>query len=88
MGAVFVTVFLAELGDKTQLATFLSAAKQSAGLLSVLVAASLELICATALAVAGEALVSNIVNPRILSYVAGAGFMVIGICVIFRAAAA
>lgn len=88
MGAVFATVFLAELGDKTQLATFLFAAKQPAGLLSVFVAASLALICATALAVAGGALVSNLVDPRILSIVAGIGFIIIGIWVILQAATA
>ena len=88
MGAVFATVFLAELGDKTQLATFLFAAKQPAGLLSVFVAASLALICSTALAVAGGALVSNLVDPRILSIVAGIGFIIIGIWVILQAATA
>ena len=86
MSAVFITVFLAELGDKTQLATFLFAAKQPASLLSVFVAASLALVCATALAVAGGALVSNFVDPKILSFMAGIGFIVIGIWVILQAA--
>ena len=86
MGAVFVTVFLAELGDKTQLATFLFAAKQPTSVLSVFVAASLALVCATALAVAGGALVSNFVDPKILSFVAGVGFIIIGIWVILQAA--
>ncbi len=86
MSAVFITVFLAELGDKTQLATFLFAAKQPASLLSVFVAASLALVCATALAVAGGALVSNFVDPKILSLMAGIGFIVIGVWVILQAA--
>jgi len=86
MSAVFITVFLAELGDKTQLATFLFAAKQPASLLSVFVAASLALVCATALAVAGGALVSNFVDPKILSFMAGIGFIVIGVWVILQAA--
>ena len=86
MSAVFITVFLAELGDKTQLATFLFAAKQPASLLSVFVAASLALVCATALAVAGGALVSNFVDPKILSFIAGIGFIVIGVWVILQAA--
>lgn len=88
MSAVFVTVFLAELGDKTQLATFLFAAKQPAALLSVFVAASLALVCATALAVAGGALVSNFVDPKALSYIAGIGFIIIGLWVILQASAA
>jgi len=88
MGVVFMTVFLAELGDKTQFATFLFAAKQPAGLLSVFVAASLALVCATALAVVGGALVSNFVDPKILSYVAGIGFIIIGLWVILQAATA
>jgi putative Ca2+/H+ antiporter (TMEM165/GDT1 family) len=88
MSAVFITVFLAELGDKTQLATFLFAAKQPASLLSVFVAASLALVCATALAVAGGALVSNFVDPKVLSFIAGTGFIIIGVWVIFQAATA
>lgn len=86
MGAVFITVFLAELGDKTQLATFLFAAKQPASLLSVFIAASLALVCATALAVVGGALISNFVDPKILAYLAGVGFIVIGLWVILQAA--
>jgi putative Ca2+/H+ antiporter (TMEM165/GDT1 family) len=88
MSAVFITVFLAELGDKTQLATLLFAAKQPASLLSVFVAASLALVCATALAVAGGALVSNFVDPKVLSFIAGTGFIIIGVWVIFQAATA
>lgn len=48
--ATFVTVFLAELGDKTQLAAMTATAKSGA-LWTVFAAASAALICATALGV-------------------------------------
>ena len=83
--AVFGTVFLAELGDKTQLATLLFAANQSAGLLTVFFAASLALVGSTSLAVVGGALISQYVDTRILSYAAGVGFILIGIWTVWRA---
>jgi putative Ca2+/H+ antiporter (TMEM165/GDT1 family) len=85
LGIVFGTVFLAELGDKTQLATVLFASKQSVSLLTVFVGASLALMCATGLAVAAGAFISQTVNPKYLSYVAGAGFIIIGIWTIVAA---
>ena len=85
LGIVFGTVFLAELGDKTQLATVLFASKGSASLLTVFVGASLALICATGLAVAAGSFIAHTVSPRYLSYIAGAGFIVIGIWTIAAA---
>ena len=82
---VFGTVFLAELGDKTQLATLLFAGGRTASLLTVFVAASAALIAATALAVALGAVAGDLVNPRLLAYVAGTGFVVIGIWTILTA---
>lgn len=82
---VFGSVFLAELGDKTQLATLLFASKDSVSLLTVFLAASLALIAATAIAVAAGALVSQHIDPKILSWVAGAGFIVIGTWTIWSA---
>ena len=87
LGVVFGTVFLAELGDKTQLATVLFASKQSVSLLAVFIGASLALMCATALAVAAGAAISQYVNPKYLAYIAGAGFIVIGVWTIVAAAA-
>ena len=75
---VFGSVFLAELGDKTQLATLLFAAKDSVSLLTVFLAASLALIAATGIAVAAGTVVAQHVDPKMLSWVAGAGFIVIG----------
>jgi len=82
---VFATVFLAELGDKTQLATVLFATRQSASLWLVFAGASLALITATAMAVVAGSLIEHYVDTRYLSYVAGAGFIVIGIWTLWQA---
>lgn len=85
LATVFATVFLAELGDKTQLATLLFASKAESGLFTVFLAASLALIATTAIAVLAGAAVADTVQPRHLSYIAGAGFILIGIWTIWRA---
>jgi putative Ca2+/H+ antiporter (TMEM165/GDT1 family) len=82
---VFGTVFLAELGDKTQLATVLFASKPSVSLATVFIGASLALILSSAIAVAAGSVISHYVDPRYLSYIAGAGFIVIGIWTIVQA---
>jgi putative Ca2+/H+ antiporter (TMEM165/GDT1 family) len=83
--AVFGTVFLAELGDKTQLATTLFASREPSSLLTIFAAASLALIVSTGLAVAVGSTVSNYIDPKYLSYAAGTGFIVIGIWTIWQA---
>ena len=82
---VFGTVFLAELGDKTQLATVLFASKPSVSLVTVFVGASLALILSSLIAVAAGSVISHYVDPRYLSWVAGAGFIIIGIWTIVQA---
>jgi putative Ca2+/H+ antiporter (TMEM165/GDT1 family) len=75
---VFGTVFLAELGDKTQLATLLFASDRQNSALGVFLAASAALVATTALGVAAGSLLSQYVNARYLSVLAGVGFLVIG----------
>jgi putative Ca2+/H+ antiporter (TMEM165/GDT1 family) len=77
--AIFGTVFLAELGDKTQLATVLFAANRANSAWLVFAAASLALIAACALAVLAGSVLAEHVNTRHLSTVAGVGFIVIGV---------
>ncbi len=84
LATVFGIVFLAELGDKTQLATLLFASKSPGNLLAVFVGASAALVLASAIGVAAGALISQYVNPKQLSYIAGAGFLVIGIWTIWQ----
>jgi len=82
---VFGTVFLAELGDKTQLATVLFATRESIHPLLVFLAASLALIATSAVGVAAGTFIADQVDTRILSYIAGAGFIIIGAWTIWHA---
>ena len=81
---VFVTVFIAELGDKTQLATMLFASDKEVSKWVVFAGASLALIATSALGVMAGGLVSSFVTPRQLQLVAGAGFIAIGMWTLFK----
>lgn len=85
LATVFGTIFLAELGDKTQLATLLFAAREGSSLGTVFIAASAALVAATAIGVAAGAVVSNYIDPRYLSYVAGSGFILVGVWTLWQA---
>lgn len=85
LATVFASVFLAELGDKTQLATVLFAAEAELSKLTVFVAASAALVVATGIGVLAGDLVSQYVSPTVLKYVAGAGFIAIGVWTLARA---
>jgi putative Ca2+/H+ antiporter (TMEM165/GDT1 family) len=77
--AVFLTVFLAELGDKTQLATLLFATDPNLNRLGVFVASSTALMLASLVAVLLGAQISRWVSPSTLHFVAGMGFVAIGL---------
>lgn len=85
IATVFASVFLAELGDKTQLATLLFAAEAQVSKLTVFVAASAALVVATGIGVLAGGVVSQYVSPGTLKVVAGAGFIAIGIWTLARA---
>ena len=82
---VFTVVFIAELGDKTQLATMLFAADKEVSKLTVFVGASLALILASAIGVAAGSIISEYVSERHLHYIAGLGFLGIGVWTLFKA---
>jgi putative Ca2+/H+ antiporter (TMEM165/GDT1 family) len=80
---VFATVFLAELGDKTQFAVLLYATRPEVSKFGIATAASLALVTATIIAtLIGERL-SHWINPKILTGVAGAGFVLIGVWLLY-----
>ena len=82
---VFAAVFIAELGDKTQLATMLFAADRQVSKLTVFFGASLALIVATAIGVLAGSAISSYVSERTMNHVAGAGFVAIGIWTLVNA---
>jgi len=82
---VFSTVFIAELGDKTQLATLLFAADRHVSKLTVFFGASLALIVASALGVLAGGVLSQYVSEKYLHYLAGIGFIGIGIWTVLKA---
>jgi putative Ca2+/H+ antiporter (TMEM165/GDT1 family) len=75
---VFATIFMAELGDKTQLATVLFAANARHSPWLIFAASSAALVFAAGLGVLAGGWVARHVDTRLLSIVAGAGFIVIG----------
>jgi putative Ca2+/H+ antiporter (TMEM165/GDT1 family) len=83
---VFVTVLLAELGDKTQLATLLFASKAPSALLTIFFAAAGALVITSAIGVVAGAALASYVNPKYLSYAAGVGFIAIGVWTLVSAA--
>ena len=83
--AVFASIFLAELGDKTQLATLLLASDKGVNKVGLFVAASSALVLATFMAVAVGSLVSRWISPHLIKIVAGIGFIAIGIWVLWGA---
>ena len=81
---VFGTIFVAELGDKTQLATMLLASDGQANRWFVFFGASLALIAASGLAVVVGSALSNVISERTLQTVAGIGFIAIGLWTLLR----
>lgn len=81
---VFVTVFIAELGDKTQLATMLFAADKEVNKLTVFFGASLALVLASAIGVLAGGIVSQFISEKQLTYIAGIGFIGIGLWTLLR----
>jgi len=82
---VFASVFVAELGDKTQLATLLFAADREVSKLTVFLGASLALIVTSAIGVLAGGVIPQYVSERHLHYLAGIGFVAIGIWTLAKA---
>jgi len=84
VGAVFAAVFIAELGDKTQLATMLFAADKDVSKWAVFIGASLALILASGLGVLAGSLLSDVLSEKALNTIAGLGFVSIGLWTLLR----
>jgi putative Ca2+/H+ antiporter (TMEM165/GDT1 family) len=76
---MFLTIFVAELGDKTQIATLLFASERKGAALSVFIAAASALVLGTAISVALGAYGGRWLENVPLKLLAGIGFVVIGV---------
>jgi len=77
--SVFTTVFLAEIGDKTQLATMLFAAEGKSNKWVIFAGSALALTLAAAIGVMVGAQLERFISPRTLKLIAGVGFIAIGL---------
>jgi len=82
---IFASVFVAELGDKTQLATMLFAAKGEVSKWHVFFAASAALVVSTALGVLAGQFLTAVVSEKVLHWIAGIGFVAIGLWTLWKA---
>jgi len=80
---VFITVFLAEIGDKTQLSTMLFAAEAKSSKWVIFAGSALALVLAAAIGVLVGAQLERLISPRTLKIVAGVGFIAIGVWTIY-----
>ena len=85
LATVFASVFLAELGDKTQLATMLFAAQGEHSRLTVFVGAASALVATSALGVLAGGLLAEQIEPRLVTRLAGGGFLALGAWMLWRA---
>lgn len=81
---IFFSVFIAELGDKTQLATLLFAAENKVSPWMVFLASAGALILSSAIAAAAGTFVSRYLTGIPLKPIAGVGFVAIGLWTIFQ----
>ena len=81
---VFGAIFIAELGDKTQLATMMFAADKQVSKWVVFAGASAALVTASAIGVLAGNLLSQYMDEKVMSYVAGSVFVLIGVFILVR----
>lgn len=82
--ATFAGVFLAELGDKTQLATMAYSADPGATKWGVFIAAASALVLSSAIAVFAGGVLGRYISPKMLNTLAGAGFLIIGAWMLWK----
>lgn len=76
---VAASVFVAEIGDKTQLATMMFASDSKTSLWAVFIGSSIALVAAAGIGVLVGATINQYVSPQTLKIIAGLGFIAIGI---------
>jgi len=81
--STFILVFLAELGDKTQLTTMMLSAESSSRI-AVLIGSCLALVCSSILGVLLGAVINKYIPADFINTAASIAFIVIGILMFFK----
>ena len=79
----FLTIFIAEIGDKTQFAA-LAAASQTKSVSSVLLATILALSLAGGIGVLAGSLLGKVIDPEKMRAVSGVAFILMGCWILFK----
>jgi len=79
LATVFASVFIAEMADKTQLVTLLFAADKEVSKWTVFLGSASALVLTSAIGVIAGAMLAQVVNVKMMSIIAGTGFVLIGI---------
>lgn len=81
--ATFTTIFIAELGDKTQFAAF-AASAQSKSTVSVWLGTVVALAIAGTLGVLAGSFIGKYISPEKMKILSGSAFIVMGIWILFK----
>jgi putative Ca2+/H+ antiporter (TMEM165/GDT1 family) len=79
----FLTIFIAELGDKTQFAAF-AAASQTQSIKSVLLGTVLALTIAGIIGVLAGNIVGQYIKPETMRYLSASAFLLMGFWILFK----
>lgn len=81
--STFITIFVAEIGDKTQFAA-LAVASQAKSIIPVWLGVVLGLAVAGTMGVVFGKFLSAYINPNVMRYLASAAFFIMGALILFR----
>jgi putative Ca2+/H+ antiporter (TMEM165/GDT1 family) len=84
LATVFISVFIAEMADKTQLVTMLFAADKEVSKWTVFLGSASALVLTSAIGVIAGAMLAQVINVKMMSIVAGTGFVLIGIWTLYH----
>ena len=84
LATVFASVFVAEMADKTQLVTMLFATDKAVSKWLVFAGSASALVLTSAIGVLAGTLLSQVINVKMMSIVAGAGFILIGMWTLYH----
>ena len=84
LATVFASVFVAKMADKTQLVTMLFATDKAVSKWLVFAGSASALVLTSAIGVLAGTLLSQVINVKMMSIVAGAGFILIGMWTLYH----